>query len=116
MHWGFNYWFTQYSLKAIDPYKVTDAGGAFAAGDSFVVYPGADGKPLSSLRLKVFYDAFQDMRALQLLESLTDKETVLSIIDDKGDLTFSNYPHSDEWQLQTRERINRAIANAVKKA
>lgn len=116
LHWGFNYWFTQYSLKAIDPYKVTDAGGAFAAGDSFVVYPGADGKPLSSLRLKVFYDAFQDMRALQLLESLTDRETALSIIDDKGDLTFSNYPHSDEWQLQTRERINRAIANAVKKA
>lgn len=115
LHWGYNYWYTRFSVRAIDPYKVTDAGGAFAAGDSFVVYPGADGKPLSSLRLKVFYDAFQDMRALQLLESLTGRNAVLSIIDKDDNLTFSEYPHSDEWQLRTRESINYAIAAAVNK-
>lgn len=113
LHWGFNYWYTRFSKRAIDPYTVTDAGGAFAAGDSFVVYPGADGKPLSSLRLKVFFDAFQDMRALQLLESLTDRARALSIIENNGELTFTDYPHSEEWQLATRELINCAIEKVV---
>lgn len=113
LHWGFNYWYTRFSKRAIDPYTVTDAGGAFAAGDSFVVYPGEDGKPLSSLRLKVFYDAFQDMRALQLLESLTDRVTALSIIENNGELTFTDYPHDEDWQLETRKQINCAIEKAI---
>lgn len=115
LHWGYNYYFTRFSIKAIDPYKITDAGGAFAAGDSFVVYPGSDGKPLSSLRLKVFYDGFQDMRALQLLESLTSRERAMAILEEDAAITFSSYPHSDEWQLATREKINRAIELASKK-
>lgn len=114
LHWGYNYWYTRFSVREIDPYQVTDAGGAFAAGDSFVVYPGKDGKPLSSLRLKVFYDGFQDMRALQLLESLTSRENAMSILEADSKITFSEYPHSDEWQMNTREKINKAIANAVK--
>lgn len=115
LHWGYNYWYTRYSIKAIDPYKITDAGGAFAAGDSFVVYPGEGGKPLCSLRLKVFYDALQDMRALQLLESLIGREKTIALLEEEGEITFRNYPHSDDWQLQTREKINRAIANEIKK-
>lgn len=115
LHWGYNYWYTRFSIKEIDPYKVTDAGGAFAAGDSFVVYPGADGKPLASLRLKVFYDALQDMRALQLLESLTSRDFALSLIEEDGQITFSQYPHSDDWQLKTRQKINSEIAKASKK-
>lgn len=115
LHWGFNYWYTRYSISAIDPYKVTDAGGAFAAGDSFVVYPDKDGQPLCSLRLKVFYDALQDVRALRLLEELCGREKVLSIIEKEGEITFSQYPHSQEWQIETREEINRAIESAVKK-
>lgn len=114
LHWGYNFWFTQFSLKAIDPFKVTDAGGAFPSGDPFLVYPGEDG-PIESIRMEVFYEALQDLRALQLLESLVGKEKALELIE--GDLeeklTFDRYPTEAEWLLKKREQINRAIAEAV---
>lgn len=118
LHWGFNFWYTRLSKKKdIDPFTETDAGGEFPSGDSYVVYPGKDGKPLLSLRLKVFYDGLQDMMALQLLENLVGREKTIELLEEGLDtpLTFSEYPHSDEWQLQTRERINVAIRQALKK-
>ena len=115
LHWGFNFWNTRYSKEKINPYKVTDAGGFFQSGDSFVVYPGADGTPLCSLRLKVFYDGFQDMMALQTLEKLSGREKALKILEQGLDkeLTFFEYPHSAEWQLGTREKINQAIKESL---
>lgn len=114
LHWGFNFYFLQYSKGLIDPYTTTDAGGAFFSGDSFVVYPAKDGTPYNSLRLPVFYDAFQDMMALKLLESKIGKEKTLDILEEglEKPLTFSEYPHSAKWLLETRERINRAIVSA----
>ncbi len=111
LHWGYNFWNTQYSKEKINPYEVTDAGGFFQSGDSFVVYPKEDGTPLCSLRLKVFYDGFQDMMALQTLEKLIGRENTLKVLEQGLDkeLTFFEYPHSVEWQLATRERINKAI-------
>lgn len=111
LHWGFNFWYTRFSRRKINPYEVTDAGGSFQSGDSFVVYPKSDGTPLCSLRLKVFYDAFQDMMALQTLERLTDRATALAVLEERleKELTFSRYPHSNGWLLETRERINQAI-------
>lgn len=116
LHWGYNFYFRQYSKGLIDPYKVADAGGAFSSGDSFVVYPGKDGMPLDSLRLHVFFDAFQDMLALQLLESKIGKEKTLALLENglSAPLTFSEYPHSAAWLLETRERINREIQEQVK--
>lgn len=116
LHWGFNFWYKQYSVGAIDPFKETDAGGSFPSGDSYVVYPGEDGTPLLSLRLKVFYDAFQDMRALQLLESYIGREATLALLeqDTAPAITFNTYPHSDEWQLNKREQINNAIRANIK--
>ncbi len=116
LHWGYNFYFRQYSKGLIDPYKVTDADGAFSSGDSFVVYPGKDGTPLDSLRLHVFYDAFQDMLALQLLESKIGKEKAVSILEEglSAPLTFNDYPHSAEWLLETRERINREIQEQIR--
>ncbi|MBQ4272048.1 MAG: aminotransferase class V-fold PLP-dependent enzyme, partial [Clostridia bacterium] len=49
LHWGHNFWYSQYSKYEINPYKVTDAGNAFPSGDAFVVYPGKNGEPLNSL-------------------------------------------------------------------
>ena len=111
LHWGYNFYFTRLSKKPVDPYKVTDAGGKFSSGDSFIVYPGKDGTANHSIRLKVFYDGLQDMAALNTLESLTDKKTCLDIIEEKGryNLTFKEYPHDDEWLLETREEVNRRI-------
>ncbi|MCQ6563225.1 DUF4091 domain-containing protein [Paenibacillus mendelii] len=112
LHWGYNFWYSQYSLKAIDPYKVTDAGGGFPSGDAFLVYPGEDGTPVESLRLVVFTEALQDLRALRLLDSMVGKERTLAIMEEglAEPITFNNYPADAEWLLACRERINAAIA------
>jgi len=114
LQWGYNFWYSQYSKYPIDPYRVTDAGYGFPSGDAFVVYPGKEG-PVVSLRLKVFYEALQDMRALQLLESLVGKEAVIDILEESLEkpITFSQYPRSSEWILSKREQINRLIAENI---
>lgn len=111
LQWGHNFWYTQYSKNPIDPFKVTDAGGSFPSGDSFVVYPGEGGVPLNSLRHLVFADAFQDLRALRLLESLTSREYVLKLIEKGLDipLSFTTYPHEKSWLLNLRATINEEI-------
>ncbi len=116
LHWGYNFYYTQLSKALIDPYKVSDAGGKFPSGDSYIVYPAENGTAYHSIRLKVFYDALQDMAALNALENLTSKKDCLSIIEEnnKFSLTFSDYPHSDEWLLTTREKINYAIKENIK--
>lgn len=116
LQWGYNFYYTQLSKKLIDPYKVSDAGGKFPSGDSYVVYPAKDGTANHSIRLKVFYDGLQDMAALNALAKLTNKDYCLNIIecDGKNPITFSIYPHSDEWILETREKINSAIKENIK--
>ncbi|MBO5066430.1 MAG: DUF4091 domain-containing protein [Clostridia bacterium] len=111
LQWGHNFWYTQYSKNPIDPFKVTDAGGSFPSGDSFVVYPGEGGVPLNSLRHLVFAEAFQDLRALKLLETLTSREYVLKLIEKGLDipLSFTSYPHEKGWLLDLRATINEEI-------
>ncbi|OAS15618.1 DUF4091 domain-containing protein [Paenibacillus oryzisoli] len=113
LHWGYNFWNTQYSLQAIDPYRVTDAGRSFPSGDAFLVYPGEEG-PVESIRMEVFYEGLQDLRALQLLESLVGREQVLTLIEEglTEPLSFSQFPSDAEWLLGLRERVNRAISGA----
>lgn len=103
LQWGYNFYNSCLSKEHIDPYNVTDAGGYFPSGDAFVVYPGEKFEVHPSLRLKVFYDAIQDLRSLKLLESKIGKEKVLSVLDN---ITFKEYPHSSQWLLETREKIN----------
>ena len=114
LHWGYNFWYTQYAKEQIDPYQVTDAGRAFPGGDPFSVYPGPDG-PIPSLRLKVFHQALQDLRALELLESLDGPGAAAGCIQDFAGMTFSRYPRSAQALLDTRERVNRAITMALQK-
>lgn len=111
LQWGYNFYNSQYSIRNIDPFKVTDAGGAFPSGDAFIVYPGEGGEPLASLRLKVLYDGFEDLRALKLLEKKIGKEKVLEFIDKDlfKPLTFMEYPHENDWLLETREKINHML-------
>lgn len=108
LQWGFNFWNSQYSLEKIDPYRVTDARCAFPAGDGFVVYPGRNGEPVLSLRLRVFAEALQDLRALQLLEQKIGREKTLELIG--CDITLNNYPRDPQWLLNLRDRVNRKLA------
>ena len=76
-----------------------------------MVYPGDDGEPVCSLRLKVFRDAFYDLRALKLLESKAGRDCAVNILDSDGEITFSSYPRSEEWHFNKRNQINNAIKN-----
>ncbi|RAV20648.1 DUF4091 domain-containing protein [Paenibacillus contaminans] len=114
LHWGYNFWYSQYSKKEIDPFRVTDAGQGFPSGDAFLVYPGEEG-PIESLRMEVFYEALQDLRALELLESRIGRDAVIGLIEEglEQPLTFSEYPSDAGWLLDKREQINAILAKSL---
>lgn len=111
LHWGYNFWYSQFSRKEVDPFKSTDADYGFPAGDAFLLYPGADGHPLAFIRLEVLREGFQDLRALCLLESLAGRDTAIAILEAglETPLTFATYPRDEGWIVQCRQRINAAI-------
>lgn len=117
LHWGYNFYNSQYSYEHVNPYLVTDAGNAFPSGDPFLVYPGADGHPEESIRMMVHYEALTDLRALELLESLTSKEHVMELIEGELEepLTFKRYPKSDMYLISLRNKVNREIAQYIAK-
>lgn len=111
LHWGYNFYNSQYSIEVVDPYKVTDAKGAFPAGDPFLVYPGPDGVPELSIRYMVLGEALQDVRACLLLEEQTSRAHVLELLEETlgAPLSFTDYPRSEAYYIQTRNRINDEI-------
>lgn len=111
LHWGFNFYNSQYSLYPIDPYLTTDADGAFPSGDPFLVYPGKDGLPEESLRMMLMDEAFSDYCALKLLENLTDRETAVSCLEEEsfGELTFDSYPKNNTYVRRVRNNVNKKI-------
>ncbi len=110
LHWGYNFYYTQYSKRALDPFVETHAGGGFPSGDAFVVYPGKD-EVLVSLRLKVFYEGLQDLRALQLLAEKKGAAFVKELILRRagGTFTFTEYPHDARFLLTLRDEINQLL-------
>jgi len=116
LQWGYNFYYSMRSDYPIDPWTETDCDGFSPAGDAFQVYPGKNGQPIVSMRMMHVLEAHQDMRAMQLLESLAGREAVLGIIDEGIEpITFDRYPHSDDYVLGLRERINREIEKYVNK-
>lgn len=116
LHWGYNFYNSQFSVYPIDPYGTTDADGFVPAGDPYQVYPGKDGEPIESIRAMVFEEGISDMRALKLLESLTSREHVLDIIDRswERDITFYDYPRNDSYLPAFRAAINAEIMEHIK--
>lgn len=107
LQWGFNFWFAQRSVRSIDPYSDTCSGGGFPSGDAYMVYPKKNGELVKSLRLYVFNEAMQDLRALTLLETLEGRDAVESLLGDiKG---FAEYPRNSAFYLALRSRINEKI-------
>lgn len=109
LHWGFNFYYTRNSLRLIDPYRDTCAGGAFPGGDAFIVYPGANG-PLPSIRYRVFAQAMADHRAMQALRDRDGFERVLELIDPDGTLRFDRFSDDPTHYLLVREQINSLLA------
>lgn len=108
LHWGFNFYNAKFSIHTIDPFRTTDGDAGYPAGDPFLVYPGPEGQPLSSIRAEVQDDALLDLRALRLLESLTDRAFVTALILETAgmeQLTFRDYPTDAAFLLRLRERV-----------
>lgn len=111
LQWGYNFYYSQFSLRTVNPYLVNDGEGAFPAGDAFSVYPGANGA-VESLRLKVFNEALQDMMAFKCLEAFIGKDAVLALMDEE--LDFRTYPRKAEYILKLREKVNELIKQLSK--
>ena len=113
LQWGYNFYYTRLSKYQIDPFATTDGECSWPAGDPFSVYPGKD-QVLESIRSELFYQALQDVRAMQLLESKLGKDEVVRLVEEgiEKPITFKEYPHTPEYLLELREKINCAIQKA----
>lgn len=112
LHWGYNFYNSQYSTAPINPFMVTDCNMSFNSGDAFLVYPGEDGTVLGSIRNEVQMDGFRDYSVLKLLESLKGRAFVLELLheDLSYKITFQKYPITSEYLLTLRSRANHAIS------
>lgn len=120
LHWGYNFYNSVDSLYKINPFLVTDAGGAYPAGDPFIVYPKEDGTPEESIRMMLLDEAMSDLRALCYLEELTSREHVLALIDEDLDRpldfdAFPTYPKDADYLFGLRKKVNAEICKAIKK-
>lgn len=113
LQWGFNFWYA-FGARPNNPFIDPCCDYFGQAGDHFMVYPGRDGKPLYTLHSEHTSQAFQDLRAMELLEEKIGHDAVVALIEEDCDepMTFLKYPRTEEYMLGMRERINKAIENA----
>ncbi len=118
LHWGYNFWNSRLSVKAVDPFRSPDADGKFPGGDPFLVYPGEGGEPVDSIRYELIREAFQDHRALELLATLAGgHEAADAILLDLcgGSLSVTDYPVTGEAISMIRHAVNMKIKSLISK-
>jgi len=115
LHWGYNFWYSQYAVSEINPFYVTDGDYFTPAGDCFSVYPGPKGQPYNCLHLKAFTEALHDLRAMKLAESLVGREAVLAAMEEglEEPITFANYPHEASYVTGLRAKIHALIESKL---
>jgi hypothetical protein len=114
LQWGYNFYYSRFSRREVNPFLITD-GDCFApAGDAFSVYPAHGNKPDRSLRLVAFQEALYDLSAMKLAEELCGREAVLEALESEGEVTFSVYPRDTEFVLSLRDKINAMIEERLK--
>jgi len=110
LQWGFNFYYTTRCQEIFDPMTSPDALAEFPAGTCYQVYPVGD-EAVPALRLFVFHDAIQDIRALKLLESAIGHDAVVALIESvDGKIDWNTCPSSDEQFIAVREAVNAEIA------
>ena len=102
LHWGYNFYHSTFSYDYVDPLGNTDGEGFSPSGNMFVVYPGTNNEVWESIRLNALREATDDMRALELCESVCGKDFVDSLIDD---ISFFAFPDDPEYLLSLRDKI-----------
>lgn len=115
LHWGYNFYYDRLSCGGFDPRTETCFYDGANPGTSFCVYPGTDGSCIPSIRQKVFYEAIQDLRALQLLEKHIGRKQTLNFLKEHyGNVDFHTPAGSAEKLLAFREALNEKIKIQVK--
>ncbi|WP_082357657.1 glycoside hydrolase domain-containing protein [Arthrobacter alpinus] len=61
-----------------------------------MVYPAPDGEFSESIRCKVFAEAMNDMRAMELLRTIACSEEVARIIDPDSSITLSHFSYEPD--------------------
>jgi hypothetical protein len=101
LHWGYNYWHKMEREEIGDPFN--DASNSswpgIPYGDPFMIYPGADGRPMDSIRWEVFAESLQDYAILQSAK-INPEDPMLRDIK-----TYANFPKNEEWLNRTLKAI-----------
>lgn len=110
LHWGYNFYNSQYSICPINPYITTSANGGFPSGDSFSVYP-VNNDVIPSLRAVIFKEALQDIEICRTLEKYIGRDNVIKIIDDAAgfSITFDNYPKNADYIINLIDKMENMI-------
>ena len=114
LEWGYNFYFSWESEdQNLDPWAFRDMVRIFGTSGAFVVLPGKDGKPVSTVHYEVFADALQDLRLLQLLESTIGRQEVEALLNENLDkpLSINDWPEDITYFTNLREKIGRILDN-----
>jgi hypothetical protein len=111
LQWAYNFYYSQNSRSLINPYAEASGGRAWPAGDPFLVYPGENGKPLSSIRGEVHRESFEDYRLLSLVEKKAGRNAALALLleDFPGPLSFTHYPQEPGYYFRLREKAAKLL-------
>ena len=110
LHWAYNFYYGILSHGIADP-KVDVCGfGPFSAGAGNMVYPNFDGNVFPSMRQKVFFEGFNDHRALKLLEKKKGRAACDKLIEKYfGEVSFTTGAKSPTELLNFRHEVNEEI-------
>ncbi len=110
LQWAFNFYYGTMSQGLYNP--LIDPQGS---GSTYFVYPAINGTAIPSIRMKVFYEGINDMRALQRLEKLRGRRFAKALVAQYygDDVTMKTPVESADKLLALRAAINDAIEEAI---
>ena len=110
LHWAYNFYYDRLSAGCYDPKSAPNAY-KMLPGVTFLAYPvlGHGIHVVPSIREKLMAEAFDDLRALTLLETRIGREAVLELCKHRlGTISWKTIPDEDALTF-LREEINRKI-------
>ena len=110
LQWGYNFYNNCLSYDMVDPYLDSCGEGFVPGGDTYAVYPAPDGTPYESIRFRAFYEAMEDMRAMNYAQSLYSHEEVVAAIEEiAGTVVFDKCILDSDTMLRIRRKIDEMI-------
>lgn len=115
LQWGFNFYFSRFATEPVNPFLDSTGNGFTPSGDCYIVYPAPNGEAWESIRYNSFREGLEDMRAMQLAESLVGREAVKALLDEHtGGVVFDSCVNDSVKMLALREAVNALIAKSAK--